>query len=203
MPVNLIVTFDELPEVDRVQRLTGRSQNEGLLDIEKECRGIMASVLPREQQDMVTDSRHFWYNGEFQPHQKRSLIHITSAPTLTLNFRRDSYVVSTPKKAEMDFAIDPEKTVADVLEHLHKEELIASICCYEVLDSQGRVLEENEMLWKQNVLPYYDAKRKAESHLHVRQKAALMRRAYLLLVALGLVGLLAGCGLHWLMVPTK
>lgn len=195
MSVTIQMTFDELPEAER-SRSFAESQNEPLLKLEDKYRTYVAERLAPDQKEHGADSRHFWYNNQFQPHRSRSLYHIASTSIIALSFRRDSYMVSTPRYPEMDRTIDPEMTVAEVLEWLYKKKMIGPTCCYEILDSRGVRLREDKALFDQGALPYTSLNNRRQSHLNVRLQSGLMRKAYILLIACALTGLLLGWILH-------
>src|SRR5579871_2427563 len=198
MSVTVMVIFDELPEQERGPFRSSESQAETLLDIEEKYRKEVVARLSDAQHEHMMDSRHFWYNEVFQPHVGRSLYHISTAPVVELRLRRDNYLVSTPWVAETVGAIDPELTVKAMLEEMRKGEknlkkykLFSPACCFEVL-VKDRILEEDKALYAQKVRPYVEEDKRNESHLRIRLKASLMRKAYGLLFLCALAGLFFG-----------
>jgi uncharacterized protein VirK/YbjX len=173
-----------------------------LLDLEETCRTDVAARLSTDARTQhAEDSRHFWYNGEFQPHVGRTITHISKAPMVELVFRRDNYIVTTPAKAGLDLRIDPEVTVAALIEHLNSQKLIGQICCYETLDNRGVILKPDKTLIEQNVLPWHDSAQKEKAHITVRLQSQLMRKAIVFVVISGLAGLLIGWLCHRQFAP--
>jgi hypothetical protein len=200
MAVTILLTFDELPEGQQTSRYT-EQQNASLLSLEEAYRTDVAERLPREERDQhAEDSRHFWYNGEFQPHRERTISHIATTATVALNFRRDSYLVSTPRQAEMDRCIDPETPVSEVVSWLHEKKLIGAACCYEVLNARGDVLKPEKSLAEQNALPYTDAKKKQDSLLKVRMQKTIVRNAVIIMFVCAVAGGALGWFIHHHMV---
>ena len=194
MSVTLLVTFDELPEADRVARYT-EQQSESLLALEEKYRTDVAARLPAsEREQHGPDSRHFWYNGEFQVHKDRFIHSISGTSVVALNFRRDTYLVSTPRRSEVERCIDPELTVSELIDYLHRKNEIGAVCCYEVLDSKGAMLKPDKTLAQQNALPYADPLKKQESHLRVRMQRHIVRNAAIFMF----LSAFAGCILGWL-----
>jgi len=188
MAVTILMTYDELPDGYNTIRKE-KQQSTTLLELEDECRFDVAERLQTDQrQEHAEDSRHFWHNGNFQPHIGRTIIHIATTATVALNFRRDSYLVSTPGHPDMDRCIDPEYTVTEVIEWLHSKKYIGSACCYEVLNARGDVLKPDQSLAEQYALPYWDPKKKQDSHLRVRMQRPIVRNAAIIMALCAIAG---------------
>lgn len=195
MSITILVTFDELPPGSQGPFPFPEEQYASLFDLEEKYRGAIAERLPAAQRETLTDSRHFWYNGELQQHKGRAISHIARASVIALNFRRDTYLVSTPGK-QMDRTIDPELKVSEVLEWLQENKYIGSSCCYEVVDGNGAALDTDKTLYELRVWPYTDPTNKSMSHLRIRMQQGLMRKAYFLLAACAVAGVAFGWAVH-------
>ena len=181
--------------------------NEKLEVLENQCTAYLEQNLPANERALARKSHHFWYNFTLQPHKNRSVGKVNSENArFSMEFRRDSYVLVTPLEPKEehppkeDHPIDPEITVAELLKLLEENKYLPAKCCYDIMDSKGRVLEPNNTLFEEKVHPYRDPKKNQDSHLIVRLKSDLHKRVILTIVASLLLGILFGYLLHKLIL---
>jgi hypothetical protein len=180
----VFVTLSELTGNERHQHLGRIEDDVTLRDLLAQCLGRVDRHLPERDRG---DARHFWYNDAFVPFENRYLRDVAEAANVTLELRPDYYRVRIPRRQPTRYAIDPERSVAQVLDELMEQK--GASCCYDLVSLAGRPLDARRSLWEQEVLPFHARLSQQETELIVRRKPSVWVSAAAWLAASAAMGL--------------
>lgn len=183
----VFVTLSELTGNDRHQHLGRMADDVTLRDLLVQCLTRVDRFIPEQDR---SDARHFWYNDTFVPFENRYLRDVAEAANVTLELRPDHYQVQMLRRDPQRYAIDPELSVARILDDLLEQK--GASCCYDLLSRGGRPLDPRRSLWQQEVLPFHARLSQQETELVVRRKPSVWASVAAWLAASTVLGLCVG-----------
>jgi hypothetical protein len=181
--MHVFVTVSELTGRQRDLSLGDLEPNVTLEEVLQQCLNHIDKHLHESDR---TDSRHFWFQNHIVPYTRRYLNDISSVANINLELRPDEYHVKLPGRRSGRYRFDPEKHVAWAIDRLMGYD--GASCCFELLKSEGRPLQEDRSLLEQGALPYHTRLDQPDLPLVVRRK----RRTYVTAGAILAVAIVAG-----------
>jgi hypothetical protein len=189
MPKYVIVSITEVDASQREQNMGRFDERVSLWTLREECLRRVIHLLDPSVRDI---SRHFWYNEKFVPYEggRKLLGDVTPASGVRLELHPDYYRVRLGRSPAKVFAIDPELTVADVIDYCLGKP--GAYRCYELATPTRRTLFPERTLWEQQVLPDPHAQWEKKPMLILRRKRAVVRWEIALLILTALLGFAIG-----------
>jgi hypothetical protein len=115
---------------------------------------------------------------------------VASSVNLTLELRPDDYRVKVLGRAEENYRINPELTVAKIIDQLMDEK--GAWRCYDLAPLKAAPLSPSASLYDQRVLPYHSRYMQSEHILEIRRKPLTLVWSIGILVISIVLGLLVG-----------
>ena len=162
-------------------------ENATMREVLDRCMVRIESYLPERDR---ADARHFWHEDRLVPFNLRYLSDVASAVNLTLELRPDYYHVKLPSRQEERYAINPELTVAQIIDQLMQQK--GAWRCYDLAALKAPPLSPGASLYDQRILPFHARFMQQENVLAIRRKPMVAVWSVGILMAAVLLGLLMG-----------
>jgi len=183
----VFVTVAEL-EQDRRQVALGQVDgNATMHEVLDKCLSRVEMHLSERDRN---DPRHFWHDGRLVPLNLRYLSDVGSSVNLTLELRPDDYRVKILGRQEENYRINPELTVAKIIDQLMDEK--GAWRCYDLAPLKAAPLSPGASLFDQRILPFHSRYMQSEHILEIRRKPQTAIWSIGILVTSIVLGLLLG-----------